>query len=65
MIVDRFKELNKIDVNTIEYTTDSHNHVVFQDASLAKAFVAYHKEKARLRLVRKEYMLQQIRNGKG
>lgn len=55
MIVDRFKELNKIDVSTIEYTTDSHNHVVFQDANLAKAFVSYHKEKARLRLVRKEY----------
>lgn len=53
-IVDRFKELNAIDVNAIEYTSDAQNHIVFQDVNLADAFVAYHKQKARLRLVRKE-----------
>ncbi|MGB7512245.1 MAG: hypothetical protein WBP54_13285, partial [Pelodictyon phaeoclathratiforme] len=54
MIVDRFKELNEIDINAIEYTSDDQNHVVFQDVNLTDAFVSYHKQKARLRLVRKE-----------
>lgn len=54
MIVDRFKERNEIDAKTVEYTSDDQNLVMFQDARLAEAFVSYHKEKARLRLVRKE-----------
>lgn len=63
IIVDRFKELHGIDVNAIKYTSDAHNHLVFQDGNLAKAFVSYHKEKARLRLVRKE--LNSGRSGMG
>ena len=63
IIVDRFKELNEIDINEIEYSTDNQNHFVFQDAKLAQAFVSYHKKKARLRLVRKE--CNSIRAGMG
>ncbi len=63
MIVDRFKELNEIDVNAIEYTSDDQNHVVFQDVNLADTFISYHKEKARLRLVRKE--INSSRSGMG
>lgn len=54
MIVDRFKELNDINVDAVEYSTDDQNHTVFQDADLSKAFTSYHKDKAKLRLVRKE-----------
>lgn len=63
MIVDRFKELNAINTNAIEYTSDDQNHLVFQDVNLADTFVSYHKEKARLRLVRKE--INSSRSGMG
>ncbi|WP_282756338.1 hypothetical protein [Desulfuromonas thiophila] len=54
IIVDRFKEINQIDMNRIEYISDDQNNIVFKDEKLAEAFVSYHKEKARLRIVRKE-----------
>lgn len=63
IIVDRFKELNNINVNDIEYVVNDENHFVFQDVSLSDAFVSYHKSKARLRLVRKE--LNSVRSSMG
>lgn len=54
MIVDRFKEVNKIDLEAIEYASNEQNHIIFKDASLTKDFQKYHKEKASLRIVRKE-----------
>ena len=54
VIVDRFKELNQIDVNKIEYTTNEINISFFKDESISESFRKYHKDKANLRIVRKE-----------
>ncbi len=54
MIVERFKELKQIDINNIEYEFDEGNKLLFKDLSLAQDFVNYHKEKANLRIIKKE-----------
>ncbi len=54
VIVDRFKELNQIDVSKIKYIFNEENIMVFIDTDLALRFREYHKEKANLRIVRKE-----------
>jgi hypothetical protein len=54
IIVDRFKEVNKIILEEIEYTSNDKNHIIFKDENLAKDFQQYHKDKANLRIVRKE-----------
>ena len=55
MIVDRFIEINNIDITKIEYTTGGGDiDMKFSDSKLAEDFKKYHKEKALLRIVRKE-----------
>ncbi len=54
IIVDRFLEMNQFDINSIEYCSNESNHLVFKDQELAAKFRQYHKEKATLRIVRKE-----------
>lgn len=54
VIVDRFKELNNIDLRNIEYVTNDDNLILFENNSITEQFREYHKEKANLRLVRKE-----------
>lgn len=54
VIVDRFKEVFHIDVETVEYKTNELNVMLFTDETLIKNFKSYHKEKANLRIVRKE-----------
>lgn len=54
VIVDRFKELNKIKVDLIEYSSTDQNHIIFKDGNLTGRFREYHKEKATLRIVRME-----------
>ena len=54
IIVDRFKEVNRIDLETIEYTSSDQNHVVFKDENWTDKFRKYHTEKASLRIVRIE-----------
>lgn len=54
IIIDRFKEVNKIDLDNIEYTTTDQNHIVFEDDKWAESFKQYHKNKASLRIVRIE-----------
>lgn len=54
IIVDRFKEVNKIDLDSIEFTSNGQNHVIFEDDKWAESFKQYHKEKASLRIVRIE-----------
>lgn len=54
VIVDRFKEVNKIEPDIIEYTSNDQNHIVFKDDSLTEQFRKYHMEKANLRIVRTE-----------
>lgn len=54
VIIDRFLELNKINLKDIEYTTDENNLYQFKDNNLIINFRNYHKEKAVLRIVRKK-----------
>jgi len=54
IILDRFKEIYRIDLDLIEYTTNEQNHIIFQDNKWSEDFKNYHKEKASLRIVRKE-----------
>jgi len=54
VIVDRFKEINSVDLSKIEYTSNEQNHIVFKDSNLTEQFKKYHKEKATLRIVKKE-----------
>ena len=54
IILDRFKEVFQIDTNKIEYNTDDNNLTLFKDNNLSEKFKTYHKEKANLRVVKKE-----------
>ena len=54
VIVDRFKELYNIEVEEIEYFVNQDNQLIFGNKELLISFKDYHKEKANLRIVRKE-----------
>jgi hypothetical protein len=54
IIVDRFIEMNKINLEDVEYITDENNLYIFKHNDLFESFRKYHKEKATLRIVRKE-----------
>lgn len=54
IIIERFKELNSIDTDGIEYFKDDKNLFMFRDDTLAEMFRKYHNEKANLRVVKKE-----------
>ena len=53
VIVDRFIEVQKIDINTVEYTEIMDGVYHFTDIELTDSFKKYHREKANLRLVKK------------
>ena len=57
VIVDRFKEVYHIDVTAINYVINDLNMLLFKDETLINNFRNYHKEKANLRIVRKELNL--------
>lgn len=54
VIVDRFIELYEIDLSSVEYIETIDNVYSFKNDDLANKFKLYHKEKANLRLVRKD-----------
>ncbi len=54
VILDRFIELHKIDLSSVEYIESIDNVYSLKDDGLAEKFRKYHKEKANLRLVRKD-----------
>lgn len=54
VIVDRFIELHRIDLSSVEYIETMDNIYSFKDDELSEKFRKYHKEKANLRLVRKD-----------
>lgn len=54
VIVDRFKEVFQIDVTSVDYEVNELNVMLFKDEKLINNFKNYHKEKANLRIVRKE-----------
>lgn len=53
VIVDRFVELNNIDIESVEYFDNEIYGFKFVDNSLAEDFREYHKKKANLRIVKK------------
>lgn len=53
VIVDRFIEVNQIDITTIEYIEVFDGVYRFKDDDISRKFREYHKEKANLRIVRK------------
>lgn len=54
IIVDRFKEVTQIDLEKIEYFTNEDNFFLFKNEELTEQFRKYHREKATLRVVKKE-----------
>ncbi|NDP28343.1 MAG: DUF3223 domain-containing protein, partial [Flavobacterium sp.] len=46
IIVDRFKEVNNFELDTIEYTANDQNHIIFKNDNLTEQFRKYHMEKA-------------------
>ncbi len=54
IIIDRFKELNNIELSEIEYRTTKDNLIIFKEDKLLQKFISYHRDKATLRVVRKE-----------
>lgn len=54
VIVDRFIEVNGIDVDAVNYSEVMDAVYEFEDESLRKAFREYHRSKANLRLVKKK-----------
>ena len=54
IIVDRFREFHNIQVSELEFTTTKENLIVFKNQKLTQDFIAYHRDKAMLRIVRKE-----------
>lgn len=54
VIVDRFIELYEIDLSTVEYIETIDNVYLFKDEEVSEKFRQYHKQKANLRLVRKD-----------
>ena len=53
VIVDRFIEINHIDITTIEYIEIIDGVYKFKDEAICEKFKNYHKEKANLRIVRR------------
>jgi hypothetical protein len=53
VIIDRFIEVYKIDINNVQYTEIMDGVYQFTDVELVNNFKNYHKEKANLRLVKK------------
>jgi len=58
VIIDRFKEIKSLKLDDIKYETTDDNLLLFKDNKLQNEFAAYHKEKAVLRIVRKECNLK-------
>ena len=64
VIIDRFIEIQKIDLKNIEYVTDEVNKTLLADKDLEVKFREYHIEKANLRIVRKEKNLGRSHQGR-
>ena len=54
VIIDRFIEIKQLDINQIEYEEVIDSVYTFKDKDLAEDFIKYHKDKANLRLVKKD-----------
>ena len=54
VIVDRFIEINEIDITKVDYIEIFDGVYEFGDEALSNQFKSYHKEKANLRIVKRE-----------
>lgn len=54
MIVERFKEYYKVNLNRVNYIINDDNLLVFRNPKATHRFRMFHKDKATLRIVRKE-----------
>lgn len=54
IIIDRFKEVNVIEISGIEYKSENSSIIIFKKYELTQKFIAYHQDKANLRIIRKE-----------
>ena len=57
VIVDRFIELNKINVEDVEYVEIDGEENELADLELKQKFIEYHREKANLRIIKKDINL--------
>lgn len=57
VIIDRFIEVNCIDINKVEYIEIIDSVYMFKDVELGLKFKEYHKNKANLRIVKKKMNL--------
>ena len=64
IIIDRFIELNGLVLDKIKYETDNENRTLIADKELEYKFKEYHKEKANLRIVRKEKNMSRAHQGR-
>ncbi len=64
IIIDRFIELNNIELKKVNYETGDDYKTVLSDKILENKFKDYHIEKANLRIVRKEKNLGRSHQGK-
>ncbi|RTZ02213.1 hypothetical protein EKM02_03780 [Flavobacterium sp. RSP49] len=64
VILDRFKEVKNINLETVEYTLGENNFIVFKNQDLTTEFINYHKDKANLRVIRKECNLSRTGMGR-
>ena len=65
VIVDRFIELNNIDLESIKFVKNANNYeICFEDFELMENFKNYHKSKAVLRIIHKNVNLGKISNAR-
>jgi hypothetical protein len=64
IIVDRFLELNELDIDKIEYLLISGAPNELKDKEIESQFRNYHKDKANLRIVKKELNLSRAHQGR-
>lgn len=64
VIIDRFVEVNHLSIDKIEYDEIMDSVYTFKDGTLSEKFKKYHKEKANLRLVKKDKNLRRSHQGR-
>ena len=64
VILDRFIELNNIDIENVKYVEIDGGPNELANSELKQKFIQYHKEKANLRIVRKENNLSRSHQGR-
>ena len=64
VIIDRYLEVNSIDINAIKYEHVDRAPDQFKDKELRNSFRAYHRKLANLRIVHKDLNLSRSHQGR-